>query len=52
MRIRMLADHDYRLKPVVFQAFKAGREYNVPRATAEALIDAGAAEKLTATKKD
>ena len=43
MKIRVLRDHDYRLKPAVIRAFRSGI-INVPRKTAQALIDAGAAE--------
>lgn len=46
MKVRMLRDHDHRISPAVVQAFKAETEVDVPKATAEALIGAGAAEAI------
>ena len=44
MRIKILRDHDYRIKPARIQAFKAGNEPNVPKKAAEHLIEIGVAE--------
>lgn len=38
MKIRMLKDADHRVRPAVWQAFRAGKIYSVPRQTGEALI--------------
>ena len=45
MKIRVLRPVDYRVKPAVIQVFRPGI-FNVPRKTAQALIDAGAAEPI------
>lgn len=46
MRIKMTMNYDHRLKPAVVQAFRAGREYSVPKKTALAAIKAGAADQI------
>ncbi len=38
MRVKLLRDHDNRVKPSVVQAFKKGRSYDLPKPTAEKLI--------------
>lgn len=50
MRIKILKDHDYRLAPARIQAFKAGTEPNVPKKTAEDLIEIGVAKEAETPK--
>lgn len=44
MRIKVLRDYDYRHRPAVIQAFRAGTTPNIPKKTAEKLIALGVAE--------
>ena len=46
MKIRMLANADFRVRVGLVQAFHAGRSYSIPKATAEALIARGVAEPV------
>lgn len=51
MKIRVIKDHDHRVRPAVTMAFKARDEpIDVPKAIGEALIAAGAAKRLTKPK--
>ncbi len=52
MRVRIIKDDDHRLKPAVIQAFRAGGEHNLPKATAEALIARGSATPVETEKKE
>lgn len=49
--VRILHDHNHYHAPARVQAFKAGQEPLVPPSVAKALIEAGAAEPLTADKE-
>lgn len=44
MKIKIKRDHDYRIRPARIQAFRADQEVNVPKKTAQDLIDLGVAE--------
>lgn len=50
--VRILKDHDHRHAAGVVQAFKAGTITKIPPSVAKALIEAGAAEPLTADDKE
>ena len=52
MKIRIIKDVDHRVKPAVIQAFRAGGEHNLPKATAEALISSGSATPVIPETKD
>jgi len=52
VRVRMTRDHDFRHAPARVTAFKAGAEASVASSVAEALVEAGVAEKLTAETED
>jgi hypothetical protein len=52
MKIKMLKDHDHRVKPAVIQAFRADREYTVPKSTGISLINVGAAEEIATKPKE
>lgn len=52
MKLKILKDYDFRLKPTVMQAFRAGTEVEVPKQTAEALIKVGVADPVTKSNKD
>ena len=52
MKIRIIKDVDHRVKPAVIQAFRAGGEHNLPKATAEALIASGSATPVIPETKD
>lgn len=52
MKIKVLQDHDYRLAPARIQAFKAGAEPNVPKKTAEHLIEIGVAKEAETPKAE
>jgi hypothetical protein len=48
MKIKVTKDHDHKVKPAVTMAFKARPEpYDVPKAIAAALIEAGAAQPVS-----
>lgn len=51
MKIRVLREAEYRLAPARIQVFRAGSEVNVPKKTAEYLIEQGAAEPLNPPKE-
>lgn len=44
MRVNVLRDYDYRHRPAVIQAFRAGTTPNIPKETADELIALGVAE--------
>lgn len=44
MRVKIKRNHDYRHRPAVIQAFRAGTTPNIPKKTAEHLIEIGVAE--------
>lgn len=48
----MLADFDFKPTPAVTIAYKAGGEYNVPRAAATLAVAYGKAVRITKTRKD
>lgn len=52
MKIKITQDYDYRVRPAVVQHFRAPTEVNVPKKTAEALIEAGAATPVPAETKE
>ncbi len=47
MKLKILKNYDHRLSPAVTQAFKSGSDVDVPKRTAESLIERGAAEVVT-----
>jgi hypothetical protein len=49
--MKTLADFDYKPKPGVTIAYKAGGEYNAPRAAATLAVAAGKAVRLRKTGK-
>lgn len=49
MKIKMKVDADHRISSAKSQAFKAGRSYDVPASTANALIDRGVADAAVAS---
>jgi uncharacterized protein YabE (DUF348 family) len=51
MKIRILTDAHHRISSGRSQSFKAGREINVPKATAEKLIADGKAEAVKPSTK-
>ena len=51
MKIEITKDYDYRVAPARVQAFRVGQRVNVPKKTAETLIEAGAAKPQTAEKE-
>lgn len=52
MKVRIIKDCDYRVLPAVIQAFRAGSELNLPKATADALIARGSATPLKTETKE
>ena len=52
MWVKITKDVDHRVRPVVIQAFRAGGEHNLPKATAEALIASGSATPIKTEKKE
>ncbi len=52
MKVRIMKDDDYRVKPAVIQVFRAGSEVTVPKKTAEALIARGSAQSLPVEHKE
>ncbi|WP_417701946.1 hypothetical protein [Pseudophaeobacter sp.] len=51
MKIKILNDAHHRINSGSSQSFRAGSEVDVPKATADALIEAGKAEAVTASPK-
>ena len=51
MKITIIKDHDYRHKPAVIQAFRAGQQVDVPKKVADDLIKTGAAKAVTVEKE-
>ena len=50
MKLKILKDHDHRITPAKVQAFKADKEVDVPRKTADVLLkEDGVAVKVPAS---
>lgn len=50
MKIKVTSDAHHSITSGLSQSFAAGRQYNVPKATAMALIDRDVAEQIGGTK--
>ena len=50
--MKIIKNVDHRIKPAVIQAFRAGGEHNLPKATAEALIASGSATPVQSETKE